>query len=86
MTWQLVSAILAATALIFIEWLKSRNSTQKALDEKTQALEVQAEQQRQEEQAEDEAEASEVTASGRVDRVIGFVQSSFRKPSKPSNN
>lgn len=82
MTWQLISAILAAIALIFVQWLKTRDVTQKALDEKNRALEALAEQKRQEEQAADEILAKDIVDSGSVDRAIGFVLDSFGGPSK----
>lgn len=77
MTWTIISAILAAGGLVLVEWLKTRNANQKALDLKNKALEEQAAKKRSEEEAADAELAIEVIASGDAGRVIGFLRDSW---------
>lgn len=80
MTWQIVSAILAAGALIFLQWVRSRDAAIKALEVKNEALEAQAAEKREQERVQDEQEASEIVTADDVGRAIGFLRASFRKP------
>lgn len=86
MTWTLISAILTAAALIFIQWLKTRNNEQTALAKKNEELERQAQEAREKEQAEDAKVADEIIASGDTKRAIGFLLDSFGRPSEPATD
>lgn len=79
MTWTIISAILAAGGLILVEWLRTRNSKQNALDAKNEALEQRAAEKRAQEEAEDEALAKETAAANDAGRTIGFLRDSWAR-------
>jgi hypothetical protein len=80
LTWTIISAILAAGGLILLEWLRTRNSKQEALEVKNETLEKLAAEKRAKEEAADAQTAKEILASGDAQRAIGFLRDSWPRP------
>lgn len=78
-----IAVILLIAGALFVAYIKSKNAEVGVLKNKNEALESAAKAKREQKRKNDEAEAKEVVASGDVERGIGFLRDSFRRPSEP---
>lgn len=82
--WQvtLVSVIVAFIGFLFYGYLRTKSADIEAKQDKIDALERAAEEDREREHAADEREAQEIIASGDNSRAIGFLRGSFKTGNK----
>ena len=78
--WQvtLVSVIVAFIGLLFFGYLSTKNGVIAAKQDKVEALEKAAEQDRAEERRSDEKKADEIRTAGDVDTAMDFLRDSFK--------